>query len=287
MRLDFDEDLDPLDTPAFLERLGTVAGEIRSALETATLGQLMDRGVQVAIVGRPNVGKSSLMNRWTATDRAIVTEIAGTTRDIVEAPLSVRGVPVTLLDTAGVRDTEDVVEGIGVERALKAAAAADVVLWVVDASDGVSPLDLAPLRTVAAAQTAPVIAIANKVDAAPGFSAASIPDEAQELCRAVVLLSAKTGSGIEDLDAALLGVLGAPDMVGGPVGWAVNARQAEALQRACEALERVQGSVAGQLPEDFWTIDLKDALIAMGEVTGDDVTEEVLDNIFSKFCIGK
>ena len=175
---------------------------------------------------------------------------------------------------------------------LKAAGAADVVMWVLSAVDGATELDLGPLRTIAqgvgtAARPPPVIAVANKVDAAPGFTADSLPAEARDLCRGVVLLSAKTGEGMEDLDSELLKVLGAPDMAGGPVGWAVNARQAEALQRACEALERVQESVEAQLPEDFWTIDLKDALVAMGEVTGDEVTEEVLDNIFSKFCIGK
>lgn len=303
-RLDFEEDLPAFRQGEFVARLARIEDAVRAALATAQLGQLMDKGLQVAILGRPNVGKSSLMNRWTNTDRAIVTDIAGTTRDIVEGALSVGGVPVTLLDTAGIRSTADAVETIGVERARRAARDADLVLWVVNAAEGVTDDDFEVLRSIrgaggaapgpgstggaARAARAPVVlGVANKVDLAPDFSVDRIPAEAAAGCQGFVAISAMTGFGIKQLDDKILEMVGAPGMAAGGVGWAVNARQAEALTRAAEALERVQESVTEELPEDFWTVDLRDCLVALGEITGDDVTEEVLDSIFSRFCIGK
>ncbi|CAG9467557.1 unnamed protein product [Pedinophyceae sp. YPF-701] len=288
-RLDFDEDLPELDEADFVAQLRALQERVGEALKTAQYGQLLQSGLQVAIVGRPNVGKSSLLNLWTGTDKAIVTDIAGTTRDIVDADMVVAGVPVRLLDTAGMRDTTDVVESIGVERSRKAAQEADVVVVVVDAAVGVTPEDREIMEPLWGARGPPVILACNKVDLTQGFEAASLPAEVRERVREVVLTSAAMGEGVAVLDAAMARLIGAPGAqgVGQGVGWAVNQRQAEALTRASEATGRCLEAVAQGLPQDFWTVDLRDAVTALGEVTGDEVAEEVLDDIFSRFCIGK
>lgn len=316
-RLDFDEDLPPLDQQQLRDDIEGLQASIEAALRTAKGGNLLRRGLQVAIVGRPNVGKSSLLNAWTNSERAIVTDVAGTTRDVLEAGLSVSGVPVTLLDTAGIRESVDVVEKIGVERSQAAAAAADVVLMVVDGAEGWTEADGIifkalwgdGLGTPTCRVRGPALLVANKDDlvaAAPAAAAGAaeaagggsnstgsrsssllLPLLARETFRAVVRTSAAQRQGLEELDKALLQLAGAPQLASGGLSWSVNERQAEALVRAHEALMRLGESVTADLPLDFWTIDLRAALLALGEVSGDEVAEEVLDLVFSRFCIGK
>ncbi|GLC38814.1 hypothetical protein PLESTB_000713000 [Pleodorina starrii] len=323
-RLDFDEDLPPIDVPELKRKIERIQAGIESALRTARAGSLLRSGLQVAIVGRPNVGKSSLLNAWTNSDRAIVTEIAGTTRDVLEATLSVGGVPMTLLDTAGIRHSDDVVEKIGVERSQAAAAAADIVVMVVDGAVGWTDADSDIYRALwgdgpgsASCKVKGLsLLVANKDDLrgsagaqnGAGGSVAStsggdgggvaiskgaddpplpLPLLARETFAAVVRTSASERRGLETLDAALLRLAGAPQLASGGVSWSVNERQAEALVRSHEALMRLADSVSGALPLDFWTIDLRAALLALGEVSGDEVVEEVLDTVFSRFCIGK
>lgn len=327
-RLDFDEDLPPLDVPALVQRVAALGQRLERTLQTARQGQLLRAGLQVALVGRPNVGKSSLLNALSGTERAIVTDIAGTTRDIVEAGIVIGGVPITLLDTAGLRESGDLVEQIGVERSLAAARQADIVLMVVDGQAGWTDGDADIFQTVFGAGAArgerglgsdwgsgedcgseggrggaPALLVLNKSDLAAqqaqqrqdgaacggggAVAAAGVPAAAVAQFAAVVQTSAATKQGLEELRSAVLQLAGAPQLASGGVGWAVNERQAEALIRAQEALLRVQASIADELPLDFWTIDLRAATLALGEVSGDDVTEEVLDSIFSRFCIGK
>lgn len=308
-RLDFDEDLPPLDEEQLITRIEAAAGRVDEALSTARQGQLLRSGLQVALVGRPNVGKSSLLNALSGTERAIVTDIAGTTRDVVEAGVVVGGVPVTLLDTAGVRNSEDQVEKIGVQRSVAAARQADILMMVVDGQVGWTLEDEAILRVLRGSagssldgssaedggpsghRMPPSLLVINKadlVDGSPAQSVAqSIPDHVAAAFSASVSTSAATGEGLDELRSELLELAGAPELAPGGVSWAVNERQAEALTRAHEALSRVKESVQGELPVDFWTIDLRAAVMALGEVTGEDVTEEVLDAVFSRFCIGK
>jgi tRNA modification GTPase len=304
VRLDFDEDLPPLDVQAIIKRIQAVAARVETALGTARQGQLLQTGLQVALVGRPNVGKSSLLNALSGTDRAIVTEIAGTTRDVVEAGVVLGGIPVTLLDTAGLREAEDKVEKIGVERSVAAARAADVVVMVVDGEVGWEGEDDEIFKKLISngeeEKMPPSLLVINKADLLlvhtnNGTSTSStdtseedtIPEKVRSTFSAVVRTSATTGKGLDTLKTALLNLAGAPELAPGGVAWAVNERQAEALTRASEALVRVESSVQGDLPIDFWTIDLRAAVMALGEVSGDDVTEEVLDTVFAKFCIGK
>ncbi|KXZ55825.1 hypothetical protein GPECTOR_2g1376 [Gonium pectorale] len=279
-RLDFDEDLPPIDVPNLRARIEAIQAGIERALRTARTGNLLRRGLQVAIVGRPNVGKSSLLNAWTNSDRAIVTEVAGTTRDVLEAQLSVGGVPVTLLDTAGIRASDDVVERIGVERSRAAASAADIVVMVIDGAEGWTEADGEIYRGLWGGDSA-AAGSSSQPQSLP------LPLLARDTFSAVVRTSAAQRQGLEELDAALLQLAGAPQLASGGVSWSVNERQAEALVRSHEALMRLAESVSSDLPLDFWTIDLRAALLALGEVSGDEVGEEVLDAVFSRFCIGK
>lgn len=477
--IDFEEDVPDSDMQRLQQRVQEVGEGVQQALGTASRGRLLTAGLQVALVGRPNVGKSSLLNAWSGTDKAIVTQVAGTTRDIVQADVVVGGIPVSLLDTAGMREASDVVERLGVERSQAAALQADVAILVLDAqagwtSDDQTIFDHLWGRAVAGSSpaiTAPSILVWNKVDlttphtpplappplpqqqliagsgakaatpsacnttntstlesnvlhqqavsrestvhaaeaasavagppssfpssspSAPGgshpplqpgtsrlsqahshrqtapssdsieprnvlgsaqdFSArdaisstaqtgteatssaaasavsssadvgrdshnttptaptssnnirnhdqqAGLCDDNRAQLEAMGLPSscvgcfaacletcATSGLGLDALNAALLDLVDAPSLASGGVGWAVNSRQAEALIRAQAALADVSQSIADDLPIDFWTIDLRAAVVALGEVSGDGVTEEVLDSVFSQFCIGK
>ena len=281
-RVDFEEDLPPLEGQAVVAELAAVRGELEQLVAEARQGELLREGLRVAIVGRPNVGKSSLLNLLSRRERAIVTDLPGTTRDLLESELVLDGVPLTLLDTAGIRDTGDRVEQLGIARSRQALAAADGVLLLFDLGAGWTAEDEA-LRALVPPGAVLLVA-GNKADAAglpaglvaPGETAASPAD---------VRFSALTGDGREALVAELLRRCGAGPAEGLQV--ALNARQRQLAAAAAEALERSLEAAAGQLPWDFWTIDLRAAVGALGEITGEAVSEAVLDRVFSRFCIGK
>ncbi|KAF3884534.1 MULTISPECIES: tRNA uridine-5-carboxymethylaminomethyl(34) synthesis GTPase MnmE [Nostocales] len=278
-RIDFEEDLPPLDETKVISDMERVAAEITNILATADKGELLRTGLKVAIVGRPNVGKSSLLNAWSRSDRAIVTDLPGTTRDVVESQLVVGGIPVQVLDTAGIRETEDQVEKIGVERSRRAASGADLVLLTVDASTGWTAGDGEIYEQV---QHRPLILVINKIDLAS-------PEEVQypKSISHVVKTAVAQNQGLDALEAAILEKVRVDKVQASDLDLAINQRQAAALVKAKMALEQVRETIAQQLPLDFWTIDLRGAIQALGEITGEEVTESVLDKIFSRFCIGK
>ena len=278
-RIDFEEDLPPLDEAAVIAQLSQVLAEVSSILATADRGELLRSGLKVAIVGRPNVGKSSLLNAWSKSDRAIVTDLPGTTRDVVESQLVVGGIPVQVLDTAGIRETSDQVEIIGVERSHRAAQTADLILLTIDASTGWTAADATIYEQV---QHRPLILVANKIDLAP-TSNISCPNDIHH----IVKTAAARNLGIDALEKAILEAVNAGNLKAADLDFAINQRQAAALTRAKTGLQQVQETIAQQLPLDFWTIDLRGAIQALGEITGEDITESVLDRIFSRFCIGK
>ncbi|HEY9805691.1 MAG TPA: tRNA uridine-5-carboxymethylaminomethyl(34) synthesis GTPase MnmE, partial [Candidatus Obscuribacterales bacterium] len=281
-RIDFEEDLPPLNEPAIQAQLHQVLAEVTQILATAEQGELLRAGLKVAIVGRPNVGKSSLLNAWSRSDRAIVTDLPGTTRDVVESQLVVGGIPVQVLDTAGIRDTEDQVEKIGVERSRSAAQAADLVLFTIDAQAGWIEADQTIYDPV---QHRPLILVINKIDlvATSHLEAINYPAP----IRRVVMTAAAQNQGIADLEQAILATVQTENLQAANLDLAINQRQAAALTRAKTALQQVQATMSDRLPLDFWTIDLRGAIQALGEITGEEVTESVLDRIFSRFCIGK
>ncbi len=278
-RIDFEEDLVPLDYEDIISEIERISRKISKLLATADQGELLRTGLKVAIVGRPNVGKSSLLNAWSRSDRAIVTDLPGTTRDVVESQLVVGGIPVQVLDTAGIRATEDQVEKIGVERSRTAAQAADLVLLTIDASAGWTAEDQEIYTQV---KHRPLILVINKIDLALAEKV-QYPREINQVVKTAVAQN----QGIEALETAILEQVQAGKIQAADMDLAINQRQAAALVKAKTSLEQVQTTIAQQLPLDFWTIDLRGAIHALGEITGEEVTESVLERIFSRFCIGK
>jgi tRNA modification GTPase len=278
-RIDFEDDLPPLNETEIQQQLQEVLTQVNLVLATAEQGELLRNGLKVAIVGCPNVGKSSLLNAWSRSDRAIVTALPGTTRDVIESTLVVGGIPIQVLDTAGIRETADTVEQIGVERSRHAAAAADLILLTIDASLGWTTADQEIYTQV---QDRPLILVINKTDLASAQSLVYPPAISQ-----VVNTSAANHQGIDALETAILALVSKGEISAANSAVAVNQRQASDLTRAKVALEQVQETITNQLPLDFWTIDLRGAIQALGEITGEEVTESVLDRIFSRFCIGK
>ena len=278
-RIDFEEDLPPLDHEAVLHSIEQVFCQVNLILATAERGELLRSGLKVAIVGRPNVGKSSLLNAWSRSDRAIVTDLPGTTRDIVESQLVVAGIPVQVLDTAGIRSASDRVEQIGVERSRQTARSADLVLLTVSAESGWTQEDEEIYRSVSDRR---LILVINKIDLA-NPETVIYPAEIER----VVKLSAAKNQGIEDLEKTIINAVQNQEIQAANLDLAINQRQAAALTRAKIALQQVKNTIDENLPFDFWSIDLRTAIQALGEITGEEVTESVLDRIFSRFCIGK
>ncbi len=278
-RVDFADELPPLDDREIQQQVKAVLSRVEDFLNTADQGELLRTGIKVAIVGRPNVGKSSLLNAWSRSDRAIVTDLPGTTRDVVESNLVVGGIPVEVLDTAGIRETEDQVEKIGVARSRKAAEKADLILHTIDAQQGWTTDDDLIYKEV---KQRPVILVINKTDLTPA-SAVQYPEEIQTTVATAVAHS----EGIEDLETTILSLIQKGKVSAANREFAINQRQAAALTRAKTSLEQVLETIAQRLPFDFWTIDLRSAIQALGEITGEEVTESMLDRIFSRFCIGK
>ncbi len=278
-RIDFEEDIAPLDDSYIKAEIAQILAEVKKIISTADKGELLRTGLKVAIVGCPNVGKSSLLNAWSRSDRAIVTDLPGTTRDVVESQLVVGGIPVQVLDTAGIRATEDRVEKIGVERSLLSAQAADLVLLTIDASTGWTEADREIYEQV---KHRPLILVINKIDIKTAESV-QYPAEITQ----VVTTAAALTLGIETLEQAILEKVQTGKVYSADMDLAINQRQAAALTLAQTSLEQMQATIDQQLPLDFWTIDLRGAIQALGEITGEEVTESVLDRIFSRFCIGK
>jgi tRNA modification GTPase len=274
-RVDFEDELPPLDPVALLEPLRQVRAELCRLVEEGRQGELLRQGLRVAIVGRPNVGKSSLLNLLSRRERAIVTDLPGTTRDLLESELVLEGVPLTLLDTAGIRPTHDPVERLGIERSRHALQEADVVLLLFDLEEGWTAAD-EELRSLVPAAV-PLLVVGNKRD--------RLPPDVPPPAPAQVAICALDGAGRQDLVDHLLARCGAGDLQG--IQGALNARQRDLAAAAADALDRTLEAAAQDLPWDFWTIDLRAAVRSLGEITGEEVSEAVLDRVFARFCIGK
>ncbi|HLO02752.1 MAG TPA: tRNA uridine-5-carboxymethylaminomethyl(34) synthesis GTPase MnmE [Symbiobacteriaceae bacterium] len=258
-------------------------GQVDQLLRGAQQGRILREGFRVVLAGRPNVGKSSLMNRLLRENRAIVTPIPGTTRDVIEEWISLRGIPVVLSDTAGIRETADLVEQIGVERSLTALQRADLALVVTDVTAGLTLEDQEVIAKVP--PTVARIGVLNKLDRVTGDAGEMGAPLAVSLggCQ-VIALSAETGEGLDKLEGVIVQMAGMADQEEHLV---VNARQAESLRQAREHLAAALETAAAGFGSDLISVDVRAAWVTLGEVTGETAADDLLDQIFSRFCIGK
>ncbi len=270
--------------------------EINRLLSSFDDGRIMKEGIRTVILGRPNAGKSSLLNALTGQDRAIVTEIAGTTRDVLEEQMNLQGISLNVIDTAGIRDTEDLIEKIGVDRAKGQAEQADLILDVVDASRPLDNNDEQILKIIAGRKALILLnktdleTVVNKEDVqAAYFESNPAKEQAGNTpeCPEIIEISAKTLAGIPELEEALKSMFFAGNLSFNDEIYITNVRQKEELNLAYQALGRVKESIGNGMPEDFYTIDLMDAYDALGRITGETLGDDLADEIFSKFCMGK
>ena len=281
--IDFpEEDLDFMKVETQLEAARAVQTELTTLLETAAEGRLITEGANVAILGKPNVGKSSLLNALVGTPRAIVTDIPGTTRDTIEEMMNIGGIPLKLIDTAGIRHTDDIVEQQGVERSKAVQERAELHLMMFDASQPLNEADHELLKT---AQASKAILILNKMDLPVVTSPTALLAHCPK--KQVVETAIPEGKGLDKLKATI-----SEELLGGELGIGespivTNARHQEALRRANEGLNYAIESLENGMPPDLIAVDLRIGLEGLGDIVGKTTTEDILDRIFSQFCVGK
>ncbi len=278
-----EEDIEELPAAEAMAVASRVAAQIRVLLAGAKDGRVMREGLRTVLVGQPNVGKSTLLNALLEQERAIVSDIPGTTRDTLEEVLTVKGIPLLLVDTAGIRETGDAVEKIGVERSRRQVAQADLIVLLLDGSQALSEEDRALFEQV---KDRPLIVVLNKADLASKIDPAVFAGEQQPI--PVVRLSAKTGAGLDALTEAIVtlavGSGGLQAEEGELVG---SVRQEGHLQQAEASLASALAAHAAGLPLDCLIIDLRACLESLGKITGDNASDDILAEIFARFCIGK
>ena len=278
--IDFSEEIGELDPHTLAPAFESLLQRLDSLLQGARAGRILREGARVAIVGRPNVGKSSLLNALLGEERAITTDIPGTTRDTLEESLIVGSVPIVILDTAGLRESADVVEQIGVERARRAAERADLILFVYDLTAPDWEADRALLDTLPT--HTPKLLVGNKVDAA-AFERQRC---AQSVFPDTVLISALTGAGLETLREAILSALEL-QRIGEETPTLTHQRHIQAVETAKRALEQARDALMQGYPPDLIAVDLRTAWLALGTITGETADETLVQRIFREFCIGK
>jgi tRNA modification GTPase len=275
--IDFPDEIDEVPLKDFIPVVNRSFTTVMELIATAETGKLYREGVKIAIIGRPNVGKSSLLNALLRTERAIVTEIPGTTRDTLEEYLNIRGIPIQIIDTAGLRHTEDTVERIGIERSRASIEQAQLVLLVVDGSTAPDQEETALISSLE--NEKPFILVINKIDLSDNLKLpANVKNRA--------FISARYNRGIEKLED-LIGEILLAGKTDSSLGININNRHREILYRASESLEKAMTTIENNLPIDFLAIDIKAAIVSMGEIIGENVTEEIITEIFANFCVGK
>jgi len=274
-RIDFPED--EIESQDIYGQLKETLQTLQQLIATADSGIIYRHGVRTAIVGRPNVGKSSLLNQLLRQDRSIVTPIPGTTRDTIEEVVNLQGVPFILVDTAGIVHSKELVESLGIERSRRAIELADLVLLVIDVSEPVRESDREIISSIG---DRIVLVVGNKCD---------LPQKASldEVKWETVFISALTGDGLAELEERMVNLVLGGRVFVSDAAMVNNSRHKNALERAEQNLSQSLSDIEAGVPDDFITIDLTGALNALGEITGETVQEELLDTIFSNFCVGK
>lgn len=267
--------------------------ELKKLIDSADNGKMLKDGIRTVILGKPNAGKSSLLNVLVGEDKAIVTSVAGTTRDVLEESIKLHGIGLNMIDTAGIRDTEDEVEKIGVEKARKYANQADLVIYVVDSSRELDENDEEIIELI---RDKKVIVLLNKTDLEPVVTEEQIKDKFREIYEGeekhddslhVIRTSTKDNTGIDEFEKTIQDMFFAGRIAVNDEIYIINQRHKEALVEAYDSLKMVQKSLEDEMPEDFYSIDLMSAYAALGRIIGEEVGEDLVNEIFSKFCIGK
>ncbi|MDN0191537.1 MULTISPECIES: tRNA uridine-5-carboxymethylaminomethyl(34) synthesis GTPase MnmE [unclassified Bacillus (in: firmicutes)] len=276
------DDVEEMTHQILVEKATAVKKEIEALLRTSEQGKILREGLSTVIIGRPNVGKSSLLNSLVHEAKAIVTDIPGTTRDVIEEYVNVRGVPLRLVDTAGIRETEDIVERIGVERSRQVLKEADLILLVLNNSEELSEEDV---KLFEAVEGMDVIVILNKTD----LEAKIDTERVRELAhgRPVVTTSLLKEEGINDLEEAIQSLFYTGAIESGDLTYVSNTRHISILQQAKRAIEDALSGIEQDVPIDMVQIDLTRCWELLGEIIGDSVHESLIDQLFSQFCLGK
>lgn len=272
------------------DKVNGLTKEISGLIDSADNGKMLKEGIKTVILGKPNAGKSSLMNLLVGEEKAIVTSIAGTTRDILEEHIKLHGIGLNIIDTAGIRETEDVVEKIGVERALKCAEDADLVIYVVDSSVLLDDSDFAIMEFM---QNKKSIVLLNKADLETKVSEQYLKEMLEKYARdregrlPIIKTSTKENVGIDIFEEQIKNMFFQGRISFNDEVYITNMRHKEALMDAQNSLKMVQKSIEDDMPEDFLSIDLMNAYASLGTIIGEEVGEDLVNEIFSKFCMGK
>ena len=263
------------------EIMSDAHSKVKKLLDSSDNGKMLKEGINTAIVGKPNAGKSSLLNILVGEERAIVTEIAGTTRDILQEQIQIGGIGLNVIDTAGIRDTEDIVEKIGVNKSREYIEKADLIIYVVDSS---TELDENDQEIIEAIQNKKAIVLLNKSDLDAKTDASVLQTQ---LSKPILSISAKNNTGIHELETLIEEMFFSGKLSFNDEVYITNIRQKNALAEAQNSLKMVLQSIADGMPEDFFTIDMMNAYEALGTIIGESVGEDLVNEIFSKFCMGK
>jgi tRNA modification GTPase len=282
--IDFPEDVEEIIIPqAFVQRLEKDAiAPLKNLLSHYDEGHVYREGISAIIIGRPNVGKSSLMNRLLKKERSIVTQIPGTTRDFIEETVNIRGIPLTLVDTAGLHQTEDTLESMGIRFTKKWLDQADLVLFMIDSSDAVTPEDEAIYAMI---KDRKALLVINKVDLSPFEPIAAVAGRFKRL--SAVAVSALKGQGVDQLKGAIFSAVTEQTGPSDLPHIVPNLRQKIAIEEALKATSKAAAGFRQEQPPELTAIDVKDALDALGDIVGETTADDILDQIFSRFCIGK
>mgnify|MGYP001171178782 CR=1 FL=1 len=283
VNIDYPEhDVEELTNAYIQEQCKGLLQEIERLLASSRQGKVLREGITTAIAGKPNVGKSSLLNTLSRENKAIVTDIPGTTRDVIEEYITIRGIPIKLLDTAGIRETADIVEKIGVEKSKSALAEADLILFVLNCNEPLSDDERKLMDQLRHKQT---LVIVNKIDLPQRLDIDEVRRRFDE--RRIIRMSVKTGEGLERLEKAISDLFFSGEIESGGMTVVSNVRHIHLLQQAKKALEDALQGAALRMPIDMIQIDLRNAWERLGEIIGDTVSETLIDEIFSRFCLGK
>ncbi|MBF8984427.1 tRNA uridine-5-carboxymethylaminomethyl(34) synthesis GTPase MnmE [Lutibacter sp. B2] len=283
VNIDFpDEDIEEITYKELEDFTNRILKQISSLLETAHTGKILKEGLNTVIIGKPNVGKSSLMNALLKESRAIVTDIPGTTRDIIEELISIKGIPLKIIDTAGIRDTEDIVEKIGVEKSKEFFNKADLIIFILNAAEGITKEDQEIIEKLHDKQT---IILMNKTDLSMSITKAEV--QALIPNKTILPISVVEGKGLDQLENTIVDMVYGGKVKQSEASFVTNVRHKRALENAKASIEDGLAAIQTGLALDFIEVDVKNCWEALGEITGESIGEDMLDAIFANFCLGK